>query len=103
MSKETYYNITVDLKELLGSSKSKSTTNEEIPWDKEDLDPDAGSKVAQEPSVFMFSFFGDTKESSKKEGNSTIGHVRHCRVDRNSESRGISEANSVIMQMILIS
>lgn len=78
-----YYNIAVDLKELFGSSKSKSEKNEEIkneeiPWDKDDADdsilpdhlgPNVGSNVAQECSGFTFSFFVDKEESGIKEGN----------------------------------
>lgn len=80
MSKEMYYDIAVDLKELFGSSKSKSEKKEEIPWDKDDaedsappdhLGPNVGSNVAQESSGFTFSFFGDLEESGIKEGNGT--------------------------------
>uniref|UniRef100_A0A8C3JBZ6 Nucleolar protein 8 n=1 Tax=Calidris pygmaea TaxID=425635 RepID=A0A8C3JBZ6_9CHAR len=79
VSKETYYEIAVDLKELFGSSKSQSEKKEEIPWDKDNaedstppdhLGPNAGSNGAQESSGFMFSFFGDMEESGRKEGNS---------------------------------
>ncbi|NXF89283.1 NOL8 protein, partial [Eubucco bourcierii] len=87
VSKETYYDIAVDLKELFGSSKSQSTTNEEIPWDKEDLDPDAGSNVAQESSGFMFSFFGDTKESSKKEEPYIIETIKPVKVTWQEDPR----------------
>lgn len=74
-----YYDIAVDLKELFGSSKSKSEKKEEIPWDKDDaedstppdhLGPNVGSNIAQESSGFTFSFFGDLEESGIKEGNS---------------------------------
>lgn len=80
MSKEMYYDIAVDLKELFGSSKSKSEKKEEIPWDKDDVEdstrpdhlgPNVGSNVAQESSGFTFSFFGDLEESGIKEGNRT--------------------------------
>ncbi|NWX49170.1 NOL8 protein, partial [Steatornis caripensis] len=76
VSKEMYYNIAVDLKELFGSSKSKSEKNEAIPWDKDNaedctppdhLGPKMGSNVAQESSGFMFSFFGDVEEPGIKE------------------------------------
>uniref|UniRef100_A0A8C0EKG4 Nucleolar protein 8 n=1 Tax=Bubo bubo TaxID=30461 RepID=A0A8C0EKG4_BUBBB len=79
VSKEVYYDIAVDLKELFGSSKSKSEKKEEIPWDKDDaedstprdnLGPNVGSDVAQESSGFRFSFFGDMEELGVKEGNS---------------------------------
>lgn len=79
MSQETYYDIAVDLKELFGSSKSKSYKNEETPWDKDDMEdstppdhlgPNVRSNVAEESGGFKFSFFGDTKESGVKGGNS---------------------------------
>lgn len=75
-----YYDIAVNLKELFGSSKSKSEKNEEIPWDKDNeeestppdhLGSNIGSKIAQESSGFTFSFFGDMEESGLKEGNRT--------------------------------
>ncbi|KAM6121093.1 LOW QUALITY PROTEIN: nucleolar protein 8-like [Pterocles gutturalis] len=76
VSKEVYYDIAVDLKELFGSSKRKSGKKEEIPWDKDDaedsttpdhLGPNVGSNVAQGSGGFMFSFFGDMEESGKIE------------------------------------
>ncbi|XP_035748118.1 LOW QUALITY PROTEIN: nucleolar protein 8 [Egretta garzetta] len=76
VSKEMYYDVAVDLKELFGSSKSKSEKKEEIPWDKDDAEdstpPDhlgsnGGSNVAQKSSGFRFSFFGDTEELGTKE------------------------------------
>ncbi|KAM9271927.1 nucleolar protein 8 [Cariama cristata] len=76
VSKEMYYDIAVDLKELFGSSKNKSEKNAEIPWDKDDaedstppdhLGPNVRSNVAQESSGFTFSFFGDMEESGIKE------------------------------------
>lgn len=79
VSQEMYYDIAVDLKELFGSSKSKSEKNEDIPWDKNDaedstpldhLGSNVESDVAQQSSGFTFSFFGDMEESGVKEGNS---------------------------------
>lgn len=81
MSKEIYYDIAVDLKELFGSSKSKPEEREEIPWDKDDaeestphdnLGPDDGSNTAQNCGGFKFSFFDDVDQSHVKEGNSRI-------------------------------
>ncbi|KAM8994878.1 nucleolar protein 8 [Ara ararauna] len=75
VSQETYYDIAVDLKELFGSSKSKSHKNEETPWDKDDVEestppdhlgPIVRSNVAEESGGFKFSFFGDTEESGMK-------------------------------------
>ncbi|NXW59894.1 NOL8 protein, partial [Eurystomus gularis] len=76
VSKEIYYDIAVDLKELFGSSKSKSEKNEAKPWDKDDVEdstspdhlgPSVGSNVAKDSTGFTFSFFGDMEESGKKE------------------------------------
>uniref|UniRef100_A0A8B9VJY2 Nucleolar protein 8 n=1 Tax=Anas zonorhyncha TaxID=75864 RepID=A0A8B9VJY2_9AVES len=81
VSKEIYYDIAVDLKELFGSSKSKPEKREEIPWDKDNaeestphdnLGPDDGSNTAQNSGGFKFSFFDDVDQSHVKEGNSRI-------------------------------
>ncbi|NXA27444.1 NOL8 protein, partial [Ibidorhyncha struthersii] len=89
VSKEMYYDISVDLKELFGSSKSKSEKNEEIPWDKDDvgdsilpdhLGPNVGSNVAQESSGFTFSFFGDMEESGIKEEPYIIETIKPVKV-----------------------
>ncbi|XP_061213887.1 nucleolar protein 8 isoform X1 [Neopsephotus bourkii] len=75
VSQETYYDIAVDLKELFGSSKSKSHKNEETPWDKDDVEdstppdhlgPNVRSNIAEQSGGFKFSFFGDTEESGMK-------------------------------------
>ncbi|XP_042679349.1 nucleolar protein 8 [Centrocercus urophasianus] len=75
VSKEIYCDIAVDLKELFGSSKNKSKT-EEIPWDKDEaeestprdhLGPDVESNTAQDSSDFRFSFFDDKDQSDVKE------------------------------------
>uniref|UniRef100_A0A8B9VHB0 Nucleolar protein 8 n=1 Tax=Anas zonorhyncha TaxID=75864 RepID=A0A8B9VHB0_9AVES len=77
VSKEIYYDIAVDLKELFGSSKSKPEKREEIPWDKDNaeestphdnLGPDDGSNTAQNSGGFKFSFFDDVDQSHKLEG-----------------------------------
>ncbi|KGL86219.1 Nucleolar protein 8, partial [Charadrius vociferus] len=107
VSKETYYDIAVDLKELFGSSKRKSEKNEEIPWDKDDADdsilPDdlgtnSGSNLAQESSGFMFSFFGDTEESGIKEEPYILETIKPVKVTwqedprfRDSSSEGEDE------------
>uniref|UniRef100_A0A8B9VMM4 Nucleolar protein 8 n=1 Tax=Anas zonorhyncha TaxID=75864 RepID=A0A8B9VMM4_9AVES len=78
VSKEIYYDIAVDLKELFGSSKSKPEKREEIPWDKDNaeestphdnLGPDDGSNTAQNSGGFKFSFFDDVDQSHVKEGS----------------------------------
>uniref|UniRef100_A0A8B9VHL7 Nucleolar protein 8 n=1 Tax=Anas zonorhyncha TaxID=75864 RepID=A0A8B9VHL7_9AVES len=84
VSKEIYYDIAVDLKELFGSSKSKPEKREEIPWDKDNaeestphdnLGPDDGSNTAQNSGGFKFSFFDDVDQSHVKEGNSRIYEI----------------------------
>ncbi|NXR47976.1 NOL8 protein, partial [Hippolais icterina] len=76
VSEEIYYDIAADFKDLFGSSKNQPEKTEEIPWDKEDvqdsapddiLEPLPENDVAQEPSAFKFSFFGDTEELGIKE------------------------------------
>ncbi|XP_068276084.1 nucleolar protein 8 isoform X2 [Nyctibius grandis] len=96
VSKETYYDIAVDLKELFGSSKSKSEKNEEIPWDKDDVEdstppdhlgPNTGCNVAQESSGFMFSFFGDTEESGVKEEPYVVETIKPVKVTWQEDPR----------------
>ncbi|XP_075015439.1 nucleolar protein 8 [Calonectris borealis] len=96
VSKETYYDIAVDLKELFGSSKSKSEKNEEIPWDKDDAEdstpPDhlgsnVGSNVAQECSGFTFSFFGDMEESGIKEEPYILETIKPVKVTWQEDPR----------------
>ncbi|KFV01484.1 Nucleolar protein 8, partial [Tauraco erythrolophus] len=96
VSKETYYDIAVDLKELFGSSKSKSEKNEEIPWDKDDAEDPAsldhlgsnvGSSIEQESSGFTFSFFGDTEESGIKEEPYVIETIKPVKVTWQEDPR----------------
>ncbi|NXY74218.1 NOL8 protein, partial [Glareola pratincola] len=96
VSKETYYEIAVDLKELFGSSKSKEKKNEEIPWDKDDLEdstppdrlgPNVGSNGAQESSGFRFSFFGDTEESGRKEEPYVLEIIKPVKVTWQEDPR----------------
>ncbi|NXW06734.1 NOL8 protein, partial [Fregetta grallaria] len=96
VSKETYYDIAVDLKELFGSSKSKSEKNEEIPWDKDDTEdstpPDHlgsndGSNVAQDSSGFTFSFFGDVEESAVKEEPYVLETIKPVKVTWQEDPR----------------
>ncbi|PKU29830.1 hypothetical protein llap_19866 [Limosa lapponica baueri] len=96
VSKETYYEIAVDLKELFGSSKSQAEKKEEIPWDKDDaedstppdhLGPNAGSNGAQESSGFMFSFFGDTEESGRKEEPYVLETIKPVKVTWQEDPR----------------
>ncbi|XP_075370055.1 nucleolar protein 8 isoform X1 [Mycteria americana] len=96
VSKEMYYDIAVDLKELFGSSKSKPEKNEEIPWDKDDAEdstpPDhlgsnVGSNVAQESSGFTFSFFGDMEESGVKEEPYILETIKPVKVTWQEDPR----------------
>ncbi|XP_074770462.1 nucleolar protein 8 isoform X2 [Athene noctua] len=96
VSKEMYYDIAVDLKELFGSSKSKSEKKEEIPWDKDDaedsttldnLGPHVGSDVAQESSGFTFSFFGDMEELGMKEEPYILETIKPVKVTWQEDPR----------------
>ncbi|NWI56177.1 NOL8 protein, partial [Calyptomena viridis] len=111
VSEEIYYNIAADLKDLFGSSKSKSEKNEEIPWDKEDVEdsappdhlgPVSGNNSAQESSGFKFSFFGDTEKSDTKEEPYVLETIKPVKVtwqedprfqDSSSEGDDESEAS----------
>ncbi|NXK13746.1 NOL8 protein, partial [Herpetotheres cachinnans] len=96
VSKEMYYDIAVDLKELFGSSKSKSEKNKEIPWDKNDaedstpldhLGPNAESNVVQQSSGFTFSFFGDMEESGIKEEPYVVETIKPVKVTWQEDPR----------------
>ncbi|NXG54387.1 NOL8 protein, partial [Hemiprocne comata] len=96
VSKETYYDIAVDLRELFGSSKSQSETNEEIPWDKTNAEdstppdpsgPNAGSNEAQGSGGFKFSFFGDMQESGIKEEPYIIETIKPVKVTWQEDPR----------------
>ncbi|XP_051483723.1 nucleolar protein 8 isoform X2 [Apus apus] len=96
VSKETYYDIAVDLRELFGSSKSKSETNQEVPWDKataedstqsDPLGPNAGSKEAQESDDFKFCFLGDMEESRMKEEPYVIETIKPVKVTWQEDPR----------------
>ncbi|XP_062441597.1 nucleolar protein 8 [Rhea pennata] len=91
VSKEIYYEISVDLKELFGSSKSEAEKSEVIPWDKDDaeestspdhqmLGPNISSNVAQESSGFTFSFFSDVDESAIKEEPYVLETIKPVKV-----------------------
>lgn len=76
MSKETFYNVAVDLKEALGSTKQDEKT-EIIPWDQHDDAEQTPSTDIPKFSAekqdgnggFTFSFFGDeVARSPTKEG-----------------------------------
>lgn len=79
VSKEIFYDVAVDLKEVLGSTKHHEKT-ETIPWDKHDVtEPataddtetltfSAGSNNHEETSGFTFSFFDAENGTPLKEG-----------------------------------
>ncbi|NWH79384.1 NOL8 protein, partial [Piaya cayana] len=96
VSKETYYDIAVDLKEFFGSSKSKAAKSEEVPWDKDDagdsaqpdrLGASAGSDEAQDSSTFTFSFFRDTEKSHVKEEPYVIETIKPVKVTWQEDPR----------------
>lgn len=74
MSKEIFYDVAVNLREVLESTKCDEKT-EIIPWDKHDNVEDTiptdvgllnkdGSNKQEETSGFTFSFFGAQEETS---------------------------------------
>ncbi|NWU88504.1 NOL8 protein, partial [Upupa epops] len=96
VSKETYYNIAVDLKELFASSKSKSGKTGEMHWDKdnvEDSSPpeqsglNSGSNGAEDSGVFRFSFFSDTENLSKKEELYVLETIKPAKVPWQEDPR----------------
>ncbi|XP_032858945.1 nucleolar protein 8 [Tyto alba] len=96
VSKEMYYDIAADLKELFRSSNTVSEKKEEIPWDKDDADnstpPDhlrlnVGSNIAQESSGFTFSFFGDMEESGIKEEPYILETIKPVKVTWQEDPR----------------
>ncbi|KFP91366.1 Nucleolar protein 8, partial [Apaloderma vittatum] len=96
VSKEIYYDIAVDLKELFGSSKNKSEKKEEVPWDKDDaedsippdhLGPNSGSTIAKESSGFTFSFFGDMEQSGTKEEPYLLETIKPVKVTWQEDPR----------------
>ncbi|XP_032641755.1 nucleolar protein 8 isoform X2 [Chelonoidis abingdonii] len=76
VSKEIYYDVAVDLKEVFGSTKCAAEKCEIIPWDKHDgveestlpdqhiLRLNVGGNVEEKSSGFTFSFFGDDMNKS---------------------------------------
>uniref|UniRef100_A0ABM5FKC5 Nucleolar protein 8 n=1 Tax=Pogona vitticeps TaxID=103695 RepID=A0ABM5FKC5_9SAUR len=73
VSKEIFYDVSVDLKEVFGSTKHEEKT-EVLPWDKRDdaeqqspdgreaLNFSAGNNTQEESGGFTFSFFGAEEE-----------------------------------------
>ncbi|XP_040853144.1 nucleolar protein 8-like [Ochotona curzoniae] len=76
VSKEMYYNISTDLKEIFLSTKDASEKEEDTPWN-EDCDgekalgaihsPGAHSPTPKQPTGFTFSFFDSDTKDSKEE------------------------------------
>lgn len=71
VSKEMYYNITTDLKEIFQSTKDTSEKNDSIPWNedpREEVQDSATSgNGAQQPGGFTFSFFDSDAEDVKED------------------------------------
>ncbi|KAM9374817.1 nucleolar protein 8 [Phaethornis superciliosus] len=87
VSKETYYKISVDLKEFFGSSKSNSDKNEEMPLGKDSSRPNTGSNAAEDSSDFRFNFFGDIEESVIKEEPYVIETIKPVKVSWQEDPR----------------
>uniref|UniRef100_A0A8C9LMY9 Nucleolar protein 8 n=1 Tax=Piliocolobus tephrosceles TaxID=591936 RepID=A0A8C9LMY9_9PRIM len=75
VSKEMYYNIAMDLKEIFQTTKDTSEKEEDIPWNEdcgkekpeEIQDPAALTSGAEQPSGFTFSFFDSDSKDIKEE------------------------------------
>ncbi|KAL2781232.1 nucleolar protein 8 isoform c [Daubentonia madagascariensis] len=75
VSKEIYYNIATDLKEIFQTAKDSSEKEEGIPWNEacggekpEGIqDPATLTSGARQPSRFTFSFFGSDTKDIKEE------------------------------------
>uniref|UniRef100_A0A2K6RIT3 Nucleolar protein 8 n=1 Tax=Rhinopithecus roxellana TaxID=61622 RepID=A0A2K6RIT3_RHIRO len=75
VSKEMYYNIAMDLKEIFQTTKYTSEKEEDTPWNEdcgqenpeEIQDPAALSSGAEQPSGFTFSFFDSDSKDIKEE------------------------------------
>ncbi|XP_067424186.1 nucleolar protein 8 isoform X2 [Emydura macquarii macquarii] len=93
VSKEIYYDVAVDLKEVFGSTKCAAEKSEVIPWDKHDdmeestladqdtLSLNVGGNVEEKSRSFTFSFFGDDMDKSAvKEEPYVIETIRPARV-----------------------
>ncbi|XP_028905738.1 nucleolar protein 8 isoform X2 [Ornithorhynchus anatinus] len=74
VSKEIYYDVAVDLKDLFGSTKCSVEQPEKIPWDRSEVEdsieadpkPLAQNNVEEESAGFTFSFFGPDTEEVKE-------------------------------------
>uniref|UniRef100_A0A2K5J9K5 Nucleolar protein 8 n=1 Tax=Colobus angolensis palliatus TaxID=336983 RepID=A0A2K5J9K5_COLAP len=75
VSKEMYYNIAMDLKEIFQTTKYTSEKEEDSPWNEdcgkekpeEIQDPAALTSGAEQPSGFTFSFFDSDSKDIKEE------------------------------------
>ncbi|XP_019486051.1 PREDICTED: nucleolar protein 8 isoform X4 [Hipposideros armiger] len=106
VSKEMYYNIATDLKEIFQTIKDNNE-KEDMPWNedrgrekaKEVHDPDALVTGAQQPGGFTFSFF-DSDPQDVKEETYRIETVKHAKTawqraphfqDSSSEGEDVTE------------
>ncbi|XP_037759451.1 nucleolar protein 8 isoform X1 [Chelonia mydas] len=93
VSKEIYYDVAVDLKEVFGSTKCAAEKSEIIPWDKHDdmeestladqhiLRLNVEGNAEEKSSGFTFSFFGDDmNQSAVKEEPYKIETIKPARV-----------------------
>lgn len=69
VSKDMYYNIAADLKEIFQATKDTCEKEEETPWPDECVreNEEVLSAAAEQPSGFMFSFFDSDSKNVKKE------------------------------------
>ncbi|KFO20772.1 Isoleucyl-tRNA synthetase, cytoplasmic [Fukomys damarensis] len=69
VSKDMYYNIAADLKEIFQATKDTCEKGEETPWPDEGVreNEEVRSAAAEQPSGFMFSFFDSDSKNVKKE------------------------------------
>ncbi|XP_066528630.1 nucleolar protein 8 [Hoplias malabaricus] len=97
VSKEIFYDVTVDLKEVFGSSKeNQNEQKEKLSWDKEEdesedtaleehthkLSLSSGVDTDKDSSAFRFSFFGDdsTTETPSETGEYKIETLKGAKV-----------------------
>lgn len=92
VSKDVYFDISVDLKEVFGTSKENQDKKETVSWDKEAEDPEdimkhmevsfTSNVEANEDTSggFKFSFFGEdtAAETTAKTGALVIYVIFHC-------------------------
>uniref|UniRef100_A0A2I2Z338 Nucleolar protein 8 n=1 Tax=Gorilla gorilla gorilla TaxID=9595 RepID=A0A2I2Z338_GORGO len=97
VSKETYYNIAMDLKEIFQTSKYASEKEEDTPWNEEcGRDKPEEIQDPAQPSRFTFSFFDsdtkDIKEETHRVETVKPGKIEDpCFQDSSSEEEDVTE------------